>query len=160
MKALIIYYSFSGNTEKLADGLCAFLKTRGEVVMQRLVPANETKNFFKQCLEARAGSKPELGGEIKFDASGFDTICIGTPVWAFAPAPAINTYLDKIKGIEGKRAIIFTTFGSGTGIQGCINNIKRRLGEKNVGTIKELNVQMKKVRDPDFVKKAISELGI
>ena len=128
--------------------------------MQRLVPINETKKFFKQCLEARAGSKPELSGEIKFDVSGFDTICMGTPVWAFAPAPAINTYLDRIKGAEGKKAVIFTTFGSGTGIQGCINNIKRRLGEKNVETIKELNVQMKKVGDPDFVRRAISNLEV
>ena len=80
MKALIVYYSFTGNTERVAGSLWAILKVRGEVAIQRLVPVNETENFFAQCIQARLGKRVELKEGVSFNISEYDLLCIGTPV--------------------------------------------------------------------------------
>jgi flavodoxin len=41
MKTLITYYSFSGNTDKVVNIFADVLRKKGEVVLQRLNPADE-----------------------------------------------------------------------------------------------------------------------
>lgn len=160
MKSLVVYYSFTGNTNKVAQNISMALKTRGEVVTQKLTPIKETKNFLAQCFQALTGKRPELIGKVNFDVSKYDVICIGTPVWAFAPTPAMNTFLDKLTGAIGKKAVLFTTFGSGAGVKRCVDKMKQTLSQKGVSDIKELNVQMDKVKDSVYVTKRIMDLGI
>jgi hypothetical protein len=45
---------------------------------------------------------------LKHDPREYDMIFIGTPVWAWAPAPPIYTYLRKFD-IKGKKIALFTT---------------------------------------------------
>jgi len=160
MKSLIVYYSFTGNTEKIASTLSGVLKDKGNAVTTRLTPLNETRGFFIQCIQAALGMRAKLAKEIDSDISEFDLLCLGTPVWAFAPTPAMNTYIDNLKGAQGKTALIFTTFGSGTGVRKCVNAIKKRLKEKGVSSIKEFNIQMLKVSDEGYVRKRIEDAGI
>jgi len=163
MKSLIVYYSYTGNTEQVAYRLVEMLKSRGEVVIRKLEPLDEARNFFMQCLQAASGRKAELRSVVKrvsFNISEYDLICIGTPVWAFAPTPAINAYLDRLTGAEGKKAVVFTTFGSGTGVGRCVNTITKRLANKGVTSVKKLNIQQDKVKDAAFIEKEIKGLGL
>ena len=114
MNSAVIYYSYSGNTKKVAELLTRELEPKGQAQQVELAGIDEARSFLGQCRRAffhkRAQIQPVLS-----DLSGFDLICFGTPVWAFGPAPAINTYLDKCSGLSEKAVILFTTYGSGTG---------------------------------------------
>lgn len=141
MKTAIVYYSYSGNTHRLAQLILGILKERGEeAVPIRVRPLKEETSFFIQCKEAFFGKKPELYKTL-LGLKDFDRIILGSPVWAFKPAPAVNTYLDKCSSLNGKEAIPFITYGSGTGKDKALLIMKKSLEAKGARVLKTMSFQ-------------------
>jgi len=158
MKALLTYYSYSGNTDKVAGIFGKILQSRGEAHIQRLKPVDEIKNFVSQCAAARRGERAMLEEGIKFDVASYDLVLIGSPVWAFAPTPAMNTFLKNLSGLKNKRVIVLLTSGSGLGVKACFNNIRKTLEAKGASTIDEINIPDRKNGDGDFVASSLQRL--
>ncbi|MCX5686732.1 MAG: NAD(P)H-dependent oxidoreductase [Candidatus Omnitrophica bacterium] len=158
MKSLITYYSFSGNTDRIAKIFGKILEAKGEVDIQRLKLKDEVKTFIGQCAAARRGEKPELEGNVKYDAASYDLVLVGSPVWALVPTPAVNTFLDKVSGLNGKRVVALLTSGSGLGVGSCFKNIRKALEAKGVARIDEINIPDRKNRDGDFVTSSLQKI--
>jgi len=156
MQSTIIYYSYSGNTRKVAHVLAQYLKDKSDVDIIELEPQDESHSFFGQCRRAFLKKRAKIE-TVDFNLSGYDLICLGTPVWAFAPTPATNTYLDKCFGLENKEVILFTTYGSGTGNQRCLNYMQSILTKKGVKHFNRFSIQQFKVNNEDFITKVINE---
>ncbi len=156
MRAIIIYYSYTGNTKRVANILAEYLKPKAEIGQIELVWLDETKSFFAQCRRAITHTKARIQ-PVNFDLSEYDLVCFGSPVWAFAPAPAMNTYLDKCLGVEGKDIILFTTYGSGTGNGRCLNYMQDILRKKGAKSFKRFSIQQFKVDDKEFVLSKIDK---
>lgn len=157
MKSVIVYYSYTGNTKKVAEVLKKHLSQKGAVDMIELKPKDESQNFFGQCKRAfwhKRAALPDTG----FNLSGYDLICVGTPVWAFGPAPAVNTYLDKCQGTKGKAVVLFTTYGSGIGNQRCLDYMQDLLVKKGVKSFKQFSLQQGKTRDEAAVLTKIGDV--
>jgi flavodoxin len=150
VKSAVVFYSFSGNTKVVAALLANALREKGPVEIIELKPLDESKSFFGQAGRAFQRKRASLEN-VNFDLSQFDLICFGTPVWAFAPTPALNTYLDNCKGIEGKDIILFTTYGSGAGNERCLNIMQQFLTKKGAKSFKRFSIQQYKVKDREFV---------
>jgi flavodoxin len=158
MRTLIVYYSYSGITEKVVKIYESQLRKTGDVTMQRLKPKEEITTFFGQCRAAFARKRAELDGNVIFDVKDYDLVMIGSPVWAFAPVPAVNTYLDKISGFDGKKAIILLTSGSGTGVGNCFNTIRKALETKNPASIDTINIPNRAMSDENSIINALKKL--
>lgn len=154
MKTLITYYSYSGNTDIFLD----VLKSKGEVYTQRLAVKDEITTFMGQCRAARMHKRAVLDGQTVFDAKAYDLILVACPVWAFAPTPAMNTFLDNLSGAGGKRAIVLLTSGSGLGVGACFRNIRKTLELKGLSRIDEINIPDRKQKDTDFIKAALEKI--
>ncbi len=150
MKSIIIYYSFSGNTKFVAARLGEFLRERGEVDLIDLKAKDESASFFGQAARAFRHLKASLE-PVNFDLQQYDLICLGSPVWAFGPAPAMNAYLDKCYGLENKKIILFTTYGSGTGNGRCLDYMQAIVQQKRAGEVRRFSIQQAKVKEKDFV---------
>ena len=157
MKTLITYYSYSGITEKVIAIFKEVLEKKSELKIQRLRPKEEIASFFGQCMAARFKKRCQIE-EALFDASSFDTVIIGLPVWAFAPTPAINTYLDKVTGLNNKKLIILLTSGSGVGVKNCFKYIGNILRAKGVSSISEIQIPNDKMKDIDFIVSSIEKV--
>jgi len=151
VKTLITYYSFSGNTDKVANIFADTLKVKGEVLLQRLKPVDEVTTFAAQCRAAFTKTRAKLAPGVNFDASPFDLVILGCPVWAFAPVPAMNSYLDAVNGLHGKRVVVILTSGSGLGVSKCFKNIKGILHSKGASSVDEINIPDRKQGDPGFI---------
>jgi len=158
MKTLVTYYSFTGNTDRIAGMFVKLMDTRGSVDVQRLKPAKEITDFFGQCMAARMKQSPELAQEFKYDMSSYDLLFLASPVWAFAPAPAINTYIKKLTGLNGKRVIVLLTSGSGVGVKNCFKYLRRSLETKGAARIDEINIPDKQNSDNDFIISSIQKV--
>lgn len=156
MKALITYYSYSGITEKVIAIFKEVLERKSELKIQKLRPKEEITSFFGQCMAARFKKRCEIE-EVLFDANGFDTVVIGLPVWAFAPTPAMNTYLDKVTGLNNKKLIVLLTSGSGAGVKMCFKYIRDVLRAKGVSSISEINIPNARMKDIDFIISSIEK---
>ncbi|UCD55013.1 MAG: NAD(P)H-dependent oxidoreductase [Candidatus Omnitrophota bacterium] len=141
MKTAIIYYSFTGNTHRIAYLFADILKNKSEeAVLVRIRPLKEPVSFLQQCKEAFLARKPELYRTL-LDLKDFDRIIIGSPVWAFRPAPAINTYIEQCGSLQGKTAICFVTYGSGAGKDKALGVMKKALVAKGARVVGTLSLQ-------------------
>ncbi|MDD4939292.1 MAG: NAD(P)H-dependent oxidoreductase [Candidatus Omnitrophica bacterium] len=157
MKSVIIYYSYSGNTQKAAEALSVYLKSEGsQADLIELKCLDEEKSFLLQCRRAFQHKMGQLQ-PVNFDLSVFDLICLGTPVWAFGPAPALNTYLDKCSGVEGKEVVLFTTYGSGMGNERCLDYMQGILSTKGAKKFKRFSIQQFKINNQEFVLSKIKQ---
>ena len=160
MRALIVYYSLTGNTAKVAGYLEETLKERKGtgVESRRLEVLDEARSFAGQAVRALLRRRAKIKETI-FDVTGYDMICLGTPVWALAPAPAVNAYLSRCSGLEGKEAVIFATYGSGLGKERCLNRIEKILVKKGVKGVVRFAVAQSKITDgekvTDFIKNVL-----
>ena len=155
MKSAIIFYSYTGNTKKVALVLKEYLERQGTAELIELKALDESKNFFGQCNRAFFGKEAKIE-DAQLDLSGFDLICVGTPVWALGPAPAVNAYMKKCFGAEGKTAAVFTTYGSGSGKGKCIQKIQDAFKEKGANKFCSFSIQQFKVNNKDFIIDVLS----
>ena len=143
MKTAVVYYSYTGNTHRVAQLIIGVLKSKGEeAIPVRIRPLKEETNFLKQCRDSFFRKKPELYKTL-LELNNYDRIILGSPVWAFNAAPALNTYLDKCTSLEGKEAICFVTYGSGVGKEKALGILKKSLKTKGVKVVGEISFQQK-----------------
>jgi len=158
MKTLVTYYSYGGHTDRIAKMFGKMLESNGEVHVQRLKPAAEIKGFIGQCRAAQKGHKAILTQGVRFDVASYDLVLIGSPVWALAPVPAINTFLENLTGLKDKRVIVLLTSGSGLGVKKCFKNIRKTLEAKGALSIDEINIPDRKNKDNDFVASSLQKI--
>ena len=113
-KKLIIYYSYTNNTKKIAKQI---QKVTGadiceiETVTPYLGDYNAVVDQGKQ--EIDSGYKPKIKS-ISVNLEDYDTIILGTPVWWYTYAPAVSTFLSEYD-LSGKTVIPFATNGGWLG---------------------------------------------
>lgn len=122
-KVLVLYYSQSGNTEKVANfihnhvgGDIIKLETKKEYPSEYNDLINDAKN------EQNENARPELKTVIE-NIEQYDTIFLGYPNWWADMPMGVYTFLDNYD-LSGKRVAPFITHG-GSGLSGTPDKIKR-----------------------------------
>lgn len=116
-KSLVVYYSCTGNTEKVAK--CIQKKTDSDIFKIELKKDySVAKAYTVGLVHASTGHKPLMKEDI--DISEYDTIYLGTPVWMFTISPALRTFLCNHK-FENKTIYPFCTDEGGKG--NCLEKI-------------------------------------
>ena len=113
-KAIVIYYSLSGNTKKIAELIKD--KTGADIEeIQTLTPYTGDYNSIVEQghKEINNGYKPKIK-QISADLSEYNTVILGTPVWWYTMAPAVFTFLSE-NSLDGKKVIPFATNGGWIG---------------------------------------------
>ena len=112
MKILVIYYSRSGKTKKVAETISDILKCDKEEIF-------DTKNrkgipgFLSAGADANLRRLTAIK-EIKKNPSSYDLIIIGTPIWSSNISTPIRTYISLNKDYFNKVAFFCTHLGSDT----------------------------------------------
>ncbi len=130
MKAVVIYYSLEGNTKFVADKIATYLKAdtiRLEPVKE--YPKGKASKYIWGGKSVVFGETPKLSS-YKFNAENYDTIIIGTPVWASSYAPPIKTFLKENK-ICGKKVALFACSAGGDASK-CFQKFEQELDKNEV----------------------------
>ena len=109
MKVLIVYYSQSGQTKRMAEMIAE--KTGAdlyEIVPVRTYNDDMWKAWDEAQVERAENHYPELKGEMP-DISEYDTILIGSGVWGYTLANPVTTFVRKMN-FTGKKVSAFWTF--------------------------------------------------
>jgi flavodoxin len=122
MKAIIIYYSYSGNTKKVMQQI----QTKLMAPLIEIEPVVPYTNNYNELVEAmQRPDNPNLEPKIKdinTDISNYDMIILGTPVWWYTIAAPIRTFL-KSNDLSNKVLIPVATNGGWIGH--TFNDIKK-----------------------------------
>lgn len=125
MRALLAFYSWSGNTRMLAQRISTSMKCDVEEIYERKRRKGRI-GFIMGGFEAALGLKPPID-EPKKDPSGYDILIIGSPIWAGDISSPVRTYLSRAKGI--KRVAFFCTQG-GTDPGKAIKSLAKLCGKE------------------------------
>ena len=126
MKTLIVYYSLSGNVKEKAEELAEKLSAD----LLRIEPVKEiptdsrNKMIMTGGMYATFGILPKLK-PLGVDLEPYDSIILGTPVWAGKPAVAASAFV-KTCGCPEKIYGVFTCSGSGNNDK-CLDYLEKRL---------------------------------
>lgn len=133
MKVLVVYYSKSGTTKKLAQKLSAQLKAD----IEEIVDKKSRSGLIGWLYAGRDGMKriPTDINPIKNNPSDYDVVLIGGPLWGFRGiAPASRTYLlqnkDKIKHVA-----FFMTRGGKPSSSPALADLKEVYGKAVIATL-------------------------
>lgn len=125
-KALVLYFSCTGNTEAVAREIAA---QTGAEVMELLPEEPYTEDDLNyQDDNCRANqemndenARPAISGRIE-NLSDYDTLYIGFPIWWGTMPRIMNTFFDEYD-LSGKTVMPFCTSG-GSGIDQAVSAIR------------------------------------
>ncbi len=143
MKAIVVYYSQTGNTEKVAKKIAGTLDKKGIDVKTVSIERSRERSYEENVEDAKKEEKAEIEGT-KTDLSDFDMLFIGTPVWCGKPATPVNAYMDQCEGLDGTKIVSFVTHGGG-GPSMTFDKIKDKLEPKGGNVVEELSLSSEEV---------------
>lgn len=157
MNIAIVYYSYSGNTHKAAKIIAEILSRNNTVKSLRIEAPKESKKFFIQAWRALTRLRVEIT-PLETDLSDFDVIILGTPVWAREMVPAMRSYLEKARGIDGKKAAAFVTYHSGFGKEHCLDSLESALKARGANFLGRFSISQFKVSDRELIENLLKSM--
>ena len=141
-KALVVFFSHAGdnyavgnievgNTKIVADYITELTDAKQFEIVTHKYDGMAYNPLIKLAQEeANNGELPEYEGDV--DMSAYDTVFIGGPVWWGTYPQVMFTFFKKHKDdLTGKTIIPFTTH-EGSGLAGCVNDVKKAFPGANV----------------------------
>lgn len=107
-KKIVIYFSYTGNTRKIAN----MIKDKLNCNILELKPVIPYSDDYQKVVDEEqslegSNHKPQIEN-INLNLDDYDTIILGTPVWWYREAPVIRTFLSNYD-LSGKKIIPFAT---------------------------------------------------
>ncbi len=155
-RALVVYFSWSGNTEAVAMEL---QRQTGADIFE-ILPAQPYTDDYNALLdiaqqEQRSDARPAISGSID-SLDGYDTIYLGYPNWWGDMPMIVYSFLDSYD-LSGKRIAPFCTSG-GSGLSGTVAMIQSM--EPDATVLTGLHIGSSSANDPSgAVASWLADLG-
>ncbi len=132
---LVVYYSWTNHTREIAEQIAAL--THADVYRIQTQEEFKSSPAFYAKIKKQLEDKnyPALTGQLP-DASRYDVIFVGAPVWWYTLATPLYTFLGEMD-FQGKRVIPFSTQGSDAGM--FLADFKAHAKNAQVGTYAGFN---------------------
>ncbi|OGS23338.1 MAG: hypothetical protein A2252_09450 [Elusimicrobia bacterium RIFOXYA2_FULL_39_19] len=139
-KILIVYYSRSGNTQRVSNDVAKELGADTE----KLTDKTSRSGFWGFITGGRDAMKERetVIEPVQKDPSKYDIVILGTPIWAGKMAPAIRTYINQNKTKISKTAYIITSGGTDAGK--VATKMDELTGKQALGYLGVLEKELKK----------------
>jgi menaquinone-dependent protoporphyrinogen IX oxidase len=111
-KILVVFYSRSGATRRIAKALSTVLECSIEEIAESR-PRNGFIGYCRSVIEARRKYTPDIL-PTRSDLSSFDLVVIGTPVWAWSVSSPVRAFLAANKDRLPDVAFFCTLGGNGS----------------------------------------------
>lgn len=130
-KTLILYYSWSGNTKKLAEKIHDQIEDsdlKAVEVADGTFDDDQYKTNDIALDQIQANSFPDIKLD-NVDFNKYDLILIGSPVWSGYPVTPIKTLLDQMQSYNGEVASFYTSAGANR--KAYVNHFKEWANDLN-----------------------------
>ncbi len=121
MKTLVVYYSRTGHTKKVAETIADLLDCDKE----ELIDTQGRSGLIGFVRSGRQALKKDMTilKDIKKDVSGYDLVIVGTPVWVLTMAAPVRAFLHDYRD-QFKKVAFFCTYG-GMGAERTFADMER-----------------------------------
>jgi hypothetical protein len=143
MKTLILYYSLSGTTRRVATQLAGDLDADiEEISCKRYLPG--LWGYLLVAYDSIRGNLPPIG-PLAHSVSKYELVVIAAPIWAFRPATPARTLLKDERERLPRVAFVLTHGGSAA--QRSLDELQALLGRAPAATlvVREHDVKQGKI---------------
>jgi flavodoxin len=129
-KVLVVFYSRTGNTKKVAEDLARQLGAD----IEQLVDKKDRSGIGGYLKAGRDATKEMLTDiePLKKNPSSYDLVIIGTPVWGWTMTPAVRTFITGNK--DALKEVAFFTTAGGSKPDRIVAKMEALSGKKAVAT--------------------------
>ena len=142
MKTLIVFYSRSGITRKVAEQLRDNLDCDIEELIDKK-DRSGSLGYMRSVINSLRKSPANLE-KIENDPSNYELIIIGTPVWTMKMSTPIRTYINQ--NHPKFNNVAFFATASGDNFEGTFNEMRELIGTP----LAEIGFQTKEVNDGTY----------
>ncbi|MBD3309774.1 hypothetical protein GF351_00995 [Candidatus Woesearchaeota archaeon] len=156
MKAMVVYYSRTGNTRKIGQEIAKELDADVEEIVEKR-SREGFLGYLRSGKEALTRKLVEIM-PLDTDLSAYDLVVIGTPVWGFAVSSPVRTYMtDNRNRLRQSKLAFFCTMG-GSGDKKTFSQMQEIAGREPVAvlSVKAAEIGSCSPRIKAFVKKLTS----
>ena len=106
MKCAVVYYSLGGNTAAAAKKIAALTGADVFALREKNEKRRGVWGFVKSGFQAAFKMRARLERDYASETKAYDSLYVGTPVWAGHCAPAVNTFVQNAD-LSGKDVTLF-----------------------------------------------------
>ena len=110
-RVLVVHYSRTGNTRRVAGAIARALGADSEQIADRADRAGPL-GYLRSALEAILGASTGIGPPGR-DVAGYDLVVVGTPVWYASVSSPVRTWLRLVRRRLPEVAFFLTHGGMG-----------------------------------------------
>lgn len=156
MKALVVYYSRSGNTREVAQSIAQEIPGDIEEIHDTQKRSGII-GWIKSGYQANRGKLTTLK-PLEKDPSEYDLVIIGTPIWAGYPSVPVKTYLIENKD-KFKNVAFFATY-NGAGFPKAVKTMTKIVGKDPVETLAIKSDEIKNKTCDCKIDPFVRDLGV
>lgn len=156
-KSLVVYFSWSGNTENVAKSI----QSQTDSDIFEIVPATPYSDDYDTVVdlaqeEQRNNARPAISGSIE-NIEQYDVVYVGFPNWWGDMPMILYTFFDTYD-LSDKTVALFCTSG-GSGLSNTVNEVKEL--EPNATVTEGLHIGSGSSSNPDnAVSKWLNDIGL
>lgn len=134
---LVVYFSYSGNTRRVANEVILQSGGTGVEIVPTILYTAEDTNYnnsnSRSQVERKTDARPEISDQTysQIDMTKYSTVLVGYPIWNGYEPMIIRTFIDHFNGLSGKTVYTFSTAASSGG-NTAHNSIKSRCPNASV----------------------------
>lgn len=147
---LVVYYSYTGNTELVGKTLAGILKA--DVIGIEDVTRPTREQAYGAGRDASLQGKPWPIKPFNADFSRYGRIFVGCPVWFGMPPPEFNAFVEQVS-FTGKQVVVFVTLGGGSP-EKATQTMTEKVTAKGGKVVSSFFVRTKNVTKDDIAAKA------
>ena len=131
MEILVIYFSHTGNTQKVAEAIAS----KYEADIEQIKEAGDRAGMSGYLAAGRDALFKRQGSiqSARKDPAQYDLIILGTPIWAWSVSPPIRAYIAEHISQFNKVAFFCTEGGSGG--KRAFQQMAELIGKQPVATL-------------------------
>jgi flavodoxin len=139
MKTIVVFYSRTGNTRKVAQALARELAAEVEKISE----PGSRQGFLGFLFAGRDAAFKRLTPiePLAFDPAAYDLVVLGTPIWSWTMASPVRTFLTQ-NAAKLKAVAFFCTAGN-TGGDRAFRQMEELAGKKPAATLALLEKELK-----------------
>jgi flavodoxin len=130
MRALIIFYSRTGTTRRLAERIAVLTGAEREELVEprsRRGILGSLRSAYEAARQKATPIEP-----IRHDRAAYDVIVVGTPVWCDSVSPPVRTLLERLRGTRPALAFFCTCGQKG---ERALAQMARIAGREPIATL-------------------------
>lgn len=155
-KTLVVYYSRTGYTRKIAEAIASAC----DADIEGLEDVKSRSGIFGYLRSAREALTKSLADikPLNKEPAPYDLLILGTPVWAGHVSSPIRSYIEQHKNLF-KQVAFFCTQG-GSGAEKVLQNLVELCGKEPVATLALKDADIHKQNYDDSLNQFLNLLPI